>query len=151
MGLCEAVFGNFFDFLVKAPLRRRHYAPPVSRTAGGAIKGTQQGNCRYILFNQISDSFLSLLRLFSEIRREGSLRVASLFKKEGIFRWTVFFGGGGGTLPEFFSGAKFLVKCQFFCSPKIRRPKNRNKRSFFGIKNVKKFESGIQICFLIFF
>ena len=45
---------RFFDhFLVKAPLRRRHYAPPVSRTAGGAIKGTPQGNRRYILLNPI--------------------------------------------------------------------------------------------------
>ena len=42
---------NFF--LVKAPMRRRHYAPPVSRTAGGAIKGTPQGNRRYILLNPI--------------------------------------------------------------------------------------------------
>ena len=74
-----------------------------------------------------------------------SLRVASLFKKEGIFRWTDL----GGTLPE-----KFF-RCQNFSEmPKKSglRPENKGvqkskKMSFFGIKNVKNFESGILIFF----
>ena len=48
-------------------MRRRHYAPPVSRTAGGAIKGTPQENRRYILFNPIlAVSYLTFLT-FSKI------------------------------------------------------------------------------------
>ena len=54
-------------FLVKAPLGRRLNAPPVSRSAGDAIKGTPQGNRRYILFNLISAiSYVTFLNFFSK-------------------------------------------------------------------------------------
>ena len=44
-------FSQFLvHFLVKAPLRRRHYAPPVSRTAGGVIKGTPAGEPQVYTF-----------------------------------------------------------------------------------------------------
>ena len=57
-------------------------------------------------------------------------------------------GSGGGTKPvNFFFGKNFSeIAKKFFRAfgPKIRGgSKNRKKRSFFGIKNVKNFESGI--------
>ena len=61
------IFIYFFDFLVKVPLRRRHYAAPVSRTAGGAIKAPPQGNRRYILFNPISPFIFQIFSTFFRV------------------------------------------------------------------------------------
>ena len=58
---------------------------------------------------------------------------------------------GGPNLIIIF-GVKILVKCRKkFSGPLARKSggsKNRKKRSFFGIKNVKNFKSGIQFFFL---
>ena len=81
--LAYRLFGGVVPDLAPNQLYWGYYAPPVSRTAGGAIKGTPQGNRRFFLFNPIraiSDvtflvffkmilpyiEFITLLGLFSQ-------------------------------------------------------------------------------------
>ena len=76
-----------------------------------------------------------------------ALREQSHFKNERIYR-SIEMGGGpnlkilrckkNSEMPNFFFRAS---------GPKIRGVQKSKKRSFFGIKNVKNFESGIHIFF----
>ena len=86
------------------------------------------------------------LKIPSFLKSDATLRVASHFKNEGIYRSIEI----GGAKPDFFFLWKKLVKCRKnrASGPKIRGVQKSKKRSFFGIKNVKNFESDIQFFFL---
>ena len=75
------------------------------------------------------------------------IRVASLFKKEGIFRWTVL---GGGTLPEkIFRCKKFseMPKKNRASGPKIRGVQKSKKRVVFWHKKCENFRTRHPIFF----